>query len=532
MSCMQRSRALAWAWLPLLLTVFVRVVWLSSFPTEPTAPVDAEGFHLLAVNMLDDKGFAIGWDRPFCPTAVRTPLYPLFVAGVYSLLGRDPQHVVTVQILLEVLAAAGAMALTRELAATTVVAVAAGTGRPTKATRVRHAMFLAGVLYAVNGTTQRFTGYLLSEALLLPLLPPALILTLRLLRCPLWRPPRRAPRRAAAGRVAAVAAVWGVILLVKPNGQYLVLAVGMLVTVRLYVARRSRQGRWLCAAGAFWVALMLVLLPWLVRNRLLLGRWTLSSAFDENVARVSAVATQAALQSIQVEPWSETWEHLYRTLELQAVPELAGVPAKELAPCALQMAWQHRIGEAALTLVAMNPGTYLRVHLQGVLRSLLDPGHRLWYHAVTSQDWVSTGVVPDIRQRMAWSLKRWAVWDALEVFWLERVWRIPPLAGALWWALAACRVTVVLLALRGLCRLRRDVCIARDASIVRGPWAALLLAGTVAYHILLPGPIAHDRFYVPVVPVVVALIACGGYNMGNDQVLPLHDIRGRGGHHD
>jgi len=37
----------------------------------------------------------------------------------------------------------------------------------------------------------------------------------------------------------------------------------------------------------------------------------------------------------------------------------------------------------------------------------------------------------------------------------------------------------------------------------------LLLAGTVGYHILLPGPIAHDRFYVPVVPVVVALIACG-----------------------
>jgi len=491
---MNRKRALAWGWLPLLLTLFVRVAWLSAFPTKPTAPVDAEGFHLLAANLLDGKGFAIGWDPPFCPTAVRTPLYPWFVAGVYSLLGRDPQHVVTVQILLEVLAAAGTMALTRELAA------AAGTGRrSTKATHIRHAMLLAGVLYAVNGTTQRFTGYLLSEALLLPLLPPALILTLRSLRRSPWRP----PRRPAVGRAAAAGVIWGAILLVKPNGQYLVLAVGVLITVRQYVAWRSRQGRWLCAAGALWVALMLVLLPWLVRNRLLLGRWTLSTAFDENVARVSAVATQAALQSIEVEPWSETWEYLYRTLELRAVPELAGVPAKELAPCSLQMAWQCRIADAALRLVAANAGTYLRVHVQGVVRSLLDPGHRLWYHVVTGEEWASTGVVPDIWQRMAWSLEQWAVWDALEIFWLERVWRIPPLAGALWWGLAAGRLAVGWLAVRGLWRLRRDPRIAHD------PWAALLLAGTVGYHILLPGPIAHDRFYVPVVPVVVALIVCG-----------------------
>jgi len=493
MSRMHRKRALAWGWLPLLLTVFVRVAWLSAFPTEPTAPVDAEGFHLLAVNMLDGKGFTIGWDPPLCPTAVRTPLYPSFVAGVYSLLGRDPRRVVLVQILLEVLATAGAMALTRELAATTVVAT--GTGRrPTNVTHIRHAMLLAGVLYAVNGTTQRFTGYLLSEALLPALLPPALILTLRSLRRP--------PRRLGVGRAAAAAAVWGAILLVKPNGQYLVLAVGMLVTARLYAARRSRQGRWLCATGAFWVTLMFVLLPWLVRNRLLLGRWTLSTAFDENVARVSAVATQAALQSVEVEPWSETWEYFYRTLELQAVPELAGAPAKALAPCALQMAWQRRIADAALRQVATNAGTYLRVHLQGVLRSLLDPGHRLWYRVITGEEWASTGVVPDIWQRIAWSLKQWAVGDALEAFWLERVWRIPLPAGALWWGLAAGRVAVGRLAVRGtLCR-------------GRGLWTAALLAGTVAYHILLPGPIAHDRFYIPVVPVVVALIVCGAEDVG------------------
>jgi hypothetical protein len=86
---------------------------------------------------------------------------------------------------------------------------------------------------------------------------------------------------------------------------------------------------------------------------------------------------------------------------------------------------------------------------------------------------------------------------------MERVRRIPPVAGVLWWGLAVGRVAAGRLVGRGIWRLRRDVFIARD------PWAALLLAGTVGYHILLPGPIAHDRFYVPVVPVVVALIVCG-----------------------
>ncbi|MBN1250449.1 MAG: hypothetical protein JXC32_22485, partial [Anaerolineae bacterium] len=182
-----RRYLLAWAWLPLLLTVVVRTGWLAAYPVDPLGAIDPEGFHLLAVNLLDGKGFAIGWEPPLCPTAVRTPLYPLFVAGMYALLGRLPERVVLLQVLLEVLTTALVMALVRELQLGRGAAVA-------ESSRRRHhghrdflpggGMFLAGMLYAVNGLTPRFTGYLYAETFLLPLLSGALLLSLRTLRKP------------------------------------------------------------------------------------------------------------------------------------------------------------------------------------------------------------------------------------------------------------------------------------------------------------------------------------------------------------
>jgi hypothetical protein len=37
----------------------------------------------------------------------------------------------------------------------------------------------------------------------------------------------------------------------------------------------------------------------------------------------------------------------------------------------------------------------------------------------------------------------------------------------------------------------------------------LLLSGSVAYLLLLPGPIAHDRFLLPVLPALLPLSALG-----------------------
>lgn len=467
---------LVWMSGPLLLTALVRALWLAAYAPDPMGSVDSEGFHLLAVNLLDGRGFSIAWNAPFCPNTVRTPLYPLYLAGVYRILGRFPYGAALTQILLEVLTTAWVMALTKAIR----------TGQ--RARRTGIVPLIAGLLYAFNGTTQRFTGQLLSEALLLPILAGAIYATLRLVRSPSLR------------YALLAGSAWGLAVLTKPNVQYLALAACGLAMVSQRWRLLQRRNR--PVSIALWMSLALVLLPWCARNRVIAGRWMVSTAFEENVARVSAVATQAALSGLDVEPWTETWEHLYRRVALTAGWD---VTLETGLSCADRLWQQREIALAARSLVGANLGIYARSHLWSTVRSVLDPGHRFWYRLLSGDAWETTGVVSDILGRVVWSLERGAVGDALQVFCSERLVRIPWRAAVLWWGLVGARLGVIALSLRGFLHLVR-----------RRPVTALLLLGVVLYHIALPGPIAHDRFYVPAIPIVCVLVTQGaeGYNDG------------------
>ena len=470
------------------LTLGIRVLWLSYLPDNPIGPIDAEGFHLLAVNVLDGNGFAIGWETPFCPTAVRTPLYPLFIMLGYRVLGRDPARILWLQVLLEALT----------------TALLIRTGRDIGGDRVG---LWAGLLYAINGTTQRYTGYLLSETLLLPMLAAALCLTLRALRQPTrWR-------------LAWAAMLWGLALLTKPNVQFLAIAVGMLLTLQVSVSASQRfsisvtSNPYLASSHVsrfmphisrfliFWGVLFVVLFPWLLRNRLVLGRWMLSSAFAENVARVSAVAVLADVNHIPADPWTETWEYLYGQIVSTAGARYAWAPASDAAlgtaPLVCETQWkrQQQVAAVAQGIVWQHPRAWLATHAWGVMLSLLDPGHHLWYRVLTGRGWDTTGVVANIWVRIAWAVARQAWGDAAAAFWQERVVRLPADAAFIWWILLGGRLMAWALGWRGGRRLRHK------------PWWGLLLGGTLLYFVCLPGPIAYDRFYVPAVPVTVLLIA-------------------------
>lgn len=457
----------------LLLALVARAVWLAIFPIDPIGPVDAEGFHLLAVNVMAGRGFAIGWEPPFCPTAVRTPLYPLFLMGSYAVLGTSPARAVLVQLLLEVITTAFAIRLGRDFG-----------GEP--------AGVLAGLLYALNGSTQRYTGYLLSEVLLLPLLAAALLATVRHLRHP------------SARRAALAGLLWGLALLTKPNVQYLALAVGAVVASReLRIAHCTSRSthhvsRFIYYVLRFTFYVVLPLIPWLLRNRIVFDRWLLSTAFEENLARVAAVATLADVDGVRAEPWTATWEHYYDRFVVDVAARYgwnAGATLDE--PCAVAVRRQRQVTQAAREVVLAHLLPYGRTHARGVLSSVLDPGHGTWYRALAGRDWETTGVVRDVWARIAWSLARWAVGDALKALWSERVVRPPLAAAAVWWGLVAARVAVWVLAVRGALRLRRR------------PWVLATLLLTVGYLIVLPGPIAYDRFYLPAIPAVAVLVALG-----------------------
>ncbi len=464
------------------------MLWLARFPPDPIGPVDAEGYHLLAVNVLARRGFAIGWDPPFCPTSVRTPLYPLFLMGTYSLLGSQPYHVVLIHILLEMLTTALVLRLGATLGG-------------------RRVALVAGLCYALNGTTQRYTGFLFAETWLMPLMTAAL-----------WRAVV-CLRRPSVKRVAVCALFWALALLTKPNIQFLVLFVGGWVSGVLLtqpIARHTSGQRFFASrsltliwrAAIFWVMLLAVLCPWLVRNRVVLGNWTLSSAFDENLARVSAVATLAEVEGVLADPWTETWEYLYGRLVIAAATQFPEVDADSVSACELLQQQRQAVSSVARDIVLQHWKAFVKTHVGGVALSFLDPGHRLWYTVLTGRVWQTTGVIDNVWKRVAWSLKEGAVGDAARVLWLERVLRIPPFAALIWWGLLLGRVMVAALCARGAWRLRHARAV------------VLVLLGTVLYILILPGPIAHDRFYLPAIPSVVSLLA-----VGFPRHIPLSDPR-------
>lgn len=456
-------------------TVATRLLWLRQTAPPPIGPVDAEGFHLLAMNMLAGRGFAIGWTPPFCATAIRPPLYPAFLMLNYLALGAFPARAVLIQVLLAVVTTALVIRLGREVGGARVGV-------------------LAGWLYVLNGTTQRYIGYLLAENLMLPLMTAAL-----------WTSARSLKRPGIRNNLLA-GALWGLTLLTKPNVQYLALFVGGLITIRLVISRRSAVARpnlritkYAIRVLPFWLALLLVLCPWLARNRIVMGRWMLTDAFEENLARVSAVATLAEVAQVEATPWTPTWEFIYDMLELHAAIrydwDVAEADSGDNERCAARTERHQQLAALARETLAQHPRAWITAHLRGVRRSLLDVGHRHWHRTLFSRAWETTGVVPDIWARMGWSLERGAFGDALTALVQERIVRPPWPAALLWGALLSGRILVWALSLRGLARLRSR------------PSLALLLGITIIYIVILPGPIAYDRFYLPAIPAVVVLMA-------------------------
>ena len=459
----------------LLLSVLVRVLWLHTFPSQPTAPVDAEGYFLLARNMLEGNGFSIAWEPPFCPNTVRTPLYPLFLTFSFLILGPTAQPIVLLHILSEVLTCAVSIRLGYSL----------GKLVSKNSDSRFFAGVLAGILYAINGTTQRYTGFLFAETLLLPLFSSALLLTFHSLNNPSFR------------NTSLTGLFWALAVLTKPNMQFLAFGTGILLTVSIF-HRKIPVKRSLLIAPGFWLAMVLIFFPWLVRNKVQSSRWIISSVFEENVARVAAVATQAEIDGIRVEPWTETWEYIYDVMVMQTSLHAGWLYSSEYRfNCNTAVRRQQQISQAARYYVSHHLNDYIIVHLRGVMKSLLNPGHHLWYLVITGEPWSSTGVVSDIWARVAWSLKRRAFGDALHAFVSQRIIQIPFIAGAIWWALCAARFTLWCVVSHGIWCLRKH------------PWLVVSLIVTLFYIVILPGPIAHDRFYMPAVPIIAVITSIG-----------------------
>lgn len=448
----------------LVLALGLRLAYVAWLPADQAfRTVDARGYRALAENLLEHGNFSLKEPTPSLLDAIRTPLYPAFLALVIAAAGG---------------ADGLAVPLAQALVDTATVAAVYGLG--TSLAGVRRGR-LAALLYAVNPISFLLIGEAFSEVLL------ALVTALAFLAfaVAVQAHERRAARLVLAGLLC------GLCVLDKPNVFVLplILASGLLLGRRL--SRRALGEAALLVGTA-----MLVILPWLIRNRVVYGEWFLSLAPEANVAHISAVATMARVQGEEVAPWTQRWEQIY--MENVVVPARVRYGWEEApTPLTVDQAVQrrHDMANVAQAIIRDHPVAFVVAHARGVVRSFVPSLHRYWYGYLAGAPWPEAESLADVLRRGLGQARAgdrpgglgllWAWWD-----------RQPLPARALWLLSVGVHVAGYVLVAAGLWSLRT-----RPAIL----WAMGL---TMLLYLVLPGPIAYVRFWVPIMPLACAIIAC------------------------
>lgn len=462
----RRGRWLAAAILALALGL--RLAYVAGLPPgEAFRTVDARGYLALAQSLLARGSFCLQEPTPSLLDAIRTPLYPAFLALIVAATGTTGSAVPVAHAVVDTATAGLVYGLAANVAGARRGRIALG-------------------LYAVNPVSFLLIGEALSEVLLACMLALAFLAFVLAVRAP-----RTGPGRGLWLALAGLAC--GLCILCKPNIFLLPLLLAAGLLAGGCVSRRAVQESVLLAGVA-----LLAVLPWLVRNRLVLGEWFLSLAPEANLAHISAVATLAQAQGEQVAPWTPRWEQIYMEGIVQPAADRYHWQ-DTTGPLTVRQAIRRRHDMAAVArdVIGQHPVPFAMAHLTGVARSFVPSLHRYWYGYIAGQSWPEAESISAVLAGAA-GQARAGDWsgglDRLGAWWARQ----PRLARGLWLLSVAIHAGGYVLVALGLWSLR-----ARPALLVG-------LGLTMAYFLVLPGPIAYIRFWLPIMPLACVAMACAG----------------------
>ncbi len=276
-----------------------------------------------ALNLLAGNGFSQRTEPPFVPDVCRTPAYPLFIAFLYQLFGRNVLFIAGVQVLVGTLTVTLTYALGRRLLSER----AATTG---------------GVLMALSLGSAVYCAFVLTETLFSFLLLGAVFCLL------LYRRSGRVWAAIVGGLLSGASILCRPIALFYP----------LLAAPCVGVATRGRWLRRVLVTLAFLVATGAVVAPWIVRNYQLVGMPVLSSISHYNLLFYNAVALEANLRGEQ--------ESAVRSEMLAQVRE--ELRQNEQVDEGTRIAFYKRRG---IEIILAHPLRYLIVHLRQDLNNLL-----------------------------------------------------------------------------------------------------------------------------------------------------------------
>ncbi len=265
---MDRRTALILFLLALVLRVFfLPFSFTDSAPLVPDDRIAMDGYYQITTNLLEGDGFRRDVSPPMLDS-VRTPLYPLFIAGVISLF-----HSYKVLLVLQVFIGSVSVILVWLLARAFL--------------KDERLALIVGILMAVEPLGAYLTGTILTETLFCFLF----FLTLLILN--------RYLEQRHLGMLALAALVAGIATLVKPTTQFLPIIVAALLW---YLERFRITKRLVLHATTFAAVFLVVLSPWLYRNYRVFNNPTLtvqpvSNLFAYLVPSTIALERNVSLQA-------------------------------------------------------------------------------------------------------------------------------------------------------------------------------------------------------------------------------------------
>jgi 4-amino-4-deoxy-L-arabinose transferase-like glycosyltransferase len=398
---------------------------------------DSRTYTSIASNLLDGHGYSRRSAEPYVPDALRTPVYPLFIAGVYGVLGRSAQGVAVVQILIDTLSCALIYAVGRRLFS-------------------ERSAWWAAALYAISSVSIVHTVFILSEILFTLLILAAVAAAVMYRRSGFLR-------WGAAGGL-----LWGLATLCRPIGVFALPILGF----ALFVSRRDRPQRRLATVSLALLCGILVVAPWVVRNRAVTGYWTLSTVTDSNLLDCYG----SAILADSTDPDEAAARE---ALVARATRELRALDA-DRDP----WAWIPVYRRLGTELIAEHPVRFAYRHLLGDLNAFLPP---------VSDVLEALGVTAGAKGTLS-VLNRNGPWAAAKHYLGDRTWLLLPMVPLMvvWGA------TLVLALAGGWALLRR-----------RAGFEMSLLAGIAACLLVVPGTASVSRFAVPAVPCLALLAGVG-----------------------
>lgn len=291
---------------------------------------DSYNYENIATNIIQHHGFSGETEPPFTPNIYRTPVYPVLMAGVYSLTGNFATALILIQVLISCFTAA----LMPVLAYSMNLSPKIG--------------WITGLVLILDPLIGLTTYQLITETVFMGFLLSAILMFVNYFKT----------KRIAW--LISSAILFALTSLTRPVSQFLPL---VLVPLFFVIARNDRWQFAMKSTLVFLSVSLLLTFSWAYRNYSVANIWTLSAVSVQNPLYKTARDVIAEEEKITEDEAADKLEHFIQS---------------EVEKNHLSLAEEiYLMRSTTLDIFRQYPKTTLIVHVKGFVRVMVNPGFNL-----------------------------------------------------------------------------------------------------------------------------------------------------------